>query len=62
MQVWTPFRARFLERGRTDFEHGLRQRIQPAAREGRLTDEQADKILAEANGTAKRAEVIDQAA
>jgi hypothetical protein len=56
---WEALRAHFLEKGRTDFERGLRQRIQQAVREGRLTDQQGNTILGEATATT---EVIDQAA
>ena len=54
---WGTSRAHFLEKSRTDFERGLRQRIQQAVARGRVTDEQATKILSQNAST----EVLDQA-
>ena len=56
---WETFRAHFLEKMRTSFERELRQRVQQAVREGRLSGEQADKIMGEAPATT---EVLDPAA
>jgi hypothetical protein len=56
---WETFRAHFLDKSRTDFECGLRQRIQQVVVEGRMTDDQATKILGQENATT---EVLEQAA
>jgi len=56
---WETFRAHFLDKSRTDFERGLRQRIQQAVAQGRITDHQATKILGQENATT---EVLEQAA
>jgi hypothetical protein len=59
---WETFRAHFLDKSRTDFEHGLSQRIQQGVAEGRITDEQAHRILAGGQTLTERTEAIAEAA
>jgi hypothetical protein len=48
---WETFRVHFLDRSRTDFECGLRQRVRQAVAKGRMTDDQAAQTLAEQSPT-----------
>lgn len=59
---WDRFRAYLLEKGRSTFECRLRKRIQQAVADGRLSTEQASKMLAEDSATRGPTEAHDLAA
>ena len=59
---WPRFRAHLLDKSRTDFECALRQRIQDAIAQGRLSDEQAKEILAEEHDATDQAKGLGRAA
>jgi hypothetical protein len=59
---WPQFRAHLLEKSRTNFERALRQRIQDAIAQGRLSDEQAKEILAEEHDATDPAKGLGRAA
>jgi len=56
------FRAHLLEESRTDFERALRQRLEQAVAQQRLSAEQASAILAQVPSTTKSAEQVERAA
>jgi len=59
---WQMFRAHVLQKSRTDFEKGLRRRMEQAVTEGRLCAKQGSKMLSDNRPTVEPPDAIDKAA